>query len=29
MERKTLTLKSPAIEKESESTKPVIQRRRK
>ncbi|MEX5871141.1 hypothetical protein [Providencia hangzhouensis] len=29
MERKTLTLKRPAIEKESESTEPVIQRRRK
>ncbi|MEX5871202.1 ProQ/FINO family protein, partial [Providencia hangzhouensis] len=27
--RKTLTLKRPAIEKESESTEPVIQRRRK
>ncbi|HHR5913996.1 TPA: ProQ/FINO family protein [Providencia alcalifaciens] len=29
MERKTLTLKRPAIEKDSESTEPVIQRRRK
>ncbi|HHR6046509.1 TPA: ProQ/FINO family protein [Providencia alcalifaciens] len=29
MERKTLTLKRPTIEKESESTEPVIQRRRK
>lgn len=29
MERKTLTLKRPMIEKESESTEPVIQRRRK
>ncbi|MGF7483959.1 ProQ/FINO family protein [Providencia sp. SP181] len=29
MERKTLTLTRPAIEKESESTEPVIQRRRK
>ena len=29
MERKTLTLKHPTIEKESESNKPVIQRRRK
>ncbi|ROR47848.1 UNVERIFIED_ORG: hypothetical protein EC838_4252 [Providencia alcalifaciens] len=29
MERKTLTLKRPTIEKESESTEPVIQRHRK
>ncbi|WP_323085116.1 ProQ/FINO family protein [Providencia alcalifaciens] len=29
MERKTLTLKRPTIEKESESTEPVIPRRRK
>ncbi|UQZ14168.1 MULTISPECIES: ProQ/FINO family protein [Providencia] len=29
MERKTLTLKRPAIKKDSESTEPVIQRRRK
>ena len=29
MERKTLTLKRPVIEKDSESTEPVIQRRRK
>ncbi|MEX9652755.1 hypothetical protein AB7Y19_18835 [Providencia rettgeri] len=29
MERKTLTLKRPATEKESESTEPVIQRCRK
>ena len=29
MERKTLTLKRPATEKDSESTEPVIQRRRK